>query len=48
MEELFDLEAARKANASYLYEDNEDLENALQSCGDLPGQLIISDDYISD
>ena len=47
LEDLIDLESARIANAEI--EIEEELETKLQSCGDLPGQVVIftndEDDY---
>ncbi len=49
LEDLIDLEAARIANAELEYEENEEFEAMLQSCGDLPGQIVFfvngEDDY---
>lgn len=49
LEDLIDLEAARIANAEIEQEEKEDYETMLQSCGDLPGQVVIfindEDDY---
>ena len=49
LEDLIDLEAARIANAEIEMEEREEFEEMLQSCVDLPGQVVIftndEDDY---
>lgn len=44
LEDLIDLEAARIANAEIEQEEMEEYETMLESCGDLPGQLIIQEE----
>jgi len=47
LEDLIDLEAARIANAEIEMEEREEFEEMLQSCVDLPGQVVIftNDEY---